>query len=284
MLLSICIPTYNRCAKLEGLLSFLYDEIMELEEIDVTNNIEVVISNNHSTDDSENVILNSMLYNSKEIRTHYVSNETNLGLAGNLGIVYKTAIGKYVWLMGDDDIYEKGILRRVYLEVAKDEYSFIFINHSIYIYAADGGKSGFESVVGDVDIRKGNKEILLEIFKYSGTSLMFISASVHRRINVVALLQKYELDMATPLCLSFFSATKGKVNIIKDVLIDDTVKGLSWSDSAYRLFHIEVPRVLFRLPGMGYSKRLVYPIIINYLWKRKRSYISHFIKELIGLK
>ena len=120
-LLSICIPTYNREKKIKNMLHFL-----DKERVLGNDNIEVIVSNNCSSDDTA-MILHS--YNSSNLFTF--NQNVNLGLIGNLLFLQNNANGKFVWFIGDDDILYPGIFDKV-LHVLSNysDIHHLFINYS----------------------------------------------------------------------------------------------------------------------------------------------------------
>jgi abequosyltransferase len=95
MLLSICIPTYNRAECLRKCLSGLLPQI-DNELVDI---IEVIVSDNASTDNTQEIVLDYSSY--KNFAYH--KNQTNLGMDGNFYACYKYAKGKFIWVFSDDD-------------------------------------------------------------------------------------------------------------------------------------------------------------------------------------
>jgi|GEM_PF-2646290 len=103
-LLSILIPTYNRAKLLELNLRQLKSQI----NTDIQNEIEVIVSNNASTDHTEEVL---------EQYKHLsyfkaISSQTNLGFDGNFASLVDRANGRFNWIFGDDDILLNGGLQR----------------------------------------------------------------------------------------------------------------------------------------------------------------------------
>lgn len=94
MILSIAIPTYNggRTIK-ECILSFI-------NQID--SNVEIVISDNCSTDNTPQVISELQLSFPGKIRYH--RNAENIGMDRNFDNAVRIANGVYVWILSDDDI------------------------------------------------------------------------------------------------------------------------------------------------------------------------------------
>jgi abequosyltransferase len=109
ILLSICIPSYNRGPFLAELLQSITDEITALPDSLSDACLEVVISDNASTDDTPNVVA---AYGRK-LRIRYVRQSENIGADRNYIAVVEAANGRFCWLMGSDDIVEAGGLEHV---------------------------------------------------------------------------------------------------------------------------------------------------------------------------
>lgn len=119
ILLSICIPTYNRAKKLEKLLNKLEKEIIlnKLEK-----EIEICISDNTSNDINKDIIEKK----SKKLNIKYNKNYENKGFDYNLMMTTKLATGKYIWFCGDDDIILENALQNL-LNILKNKESNIYI-------------------------------------------------------------------------------------------------------------------------------------------------------------
>lgn len=100
--LSLCIPTYNRSEYLTALL----DRILAQNEPD----IEVVISDNASTDNTAEVV---ECYRPKFSSLVYVRQPENIGMDRNFLAIVENATGDYAWMIGDDDCLEPGAIARV---------------------------------------------------------------------------------------------------------------------------------------------------------------------------
>lgn len=107
--LSFCIPTYNRAdfigETIESIISQANDEI------------EIVISDNASTDNTNEVVRK---YQRLFPQITYFRSDKNLGADWNYLKVVELAKGKYCWLMGSDDKIVNGAVNKVLHEL-KDE-------------------------------------------------------------------------------------------------------------------------------------------------------------------
>lgn len=249
--LTIGIPTYNRETKVLQLLKFLHQELFDFYEKDC---IEIIVSDNCSTDNTYRLLCD--VQNSHSLCYNFIlnKNKTNEGIIGNQIVLHNLANGNYVWIMGDDDIYHEGIIKHVYAEINKNEYSFIFINHCIYSRYI-GDNSYIPSMLDGVDINRTDKNVLLDITEKYGTPLMYISATIHKKRHIKELFdKKWKVNLAYPLLMSFYSASMGKTKLIEEVLIEDVCGEISWSNLQQQVFYVDVPYVFRKLGLLGYDK------------------------------
>lgn len=97
-LLSICIPTYNRCQVLDDTLNKLFSN-PDFDE----NIIEVIVSDNCSTDNTSEVVAKYSL-------VHYYRNEENIR-DRNFSKVLGYATGSYIRLFNDTISFKDGALK-----------------------------------------------------------------------------------------------------------------------------------------------------------------------------
>lgn len=109
-LLSICIPTYNRINELRELLNSIQSQGVKKELL------EIIISDNCSTDGTENMILN---FNEK-LNIVYLRKESNDGPDLNYMSAVDCATSKYCWLYGSDDLMSEFSLDRM-LNILSDD-------------------------------------------------------------------------------------------------------------------------------------------------------------------
>lgn len=105
-LISIAIPTYNRATLLVDTLNALvtHPELM-------SDDIELVISDNASTDTTADVVRDFSTRTGKAVR--FNRNASNVGIDGNIHAVSNLATGRYLLLMSDDDFLKPGALTRL---------------------------------------------------------------------------------------------------------------------------------------------------------------------------
>lgn len=95
-ILSICIPTYNRDIYLKRLV----DSIISQKEFINTNDVEIIISDNASTDSTKDMV--TKYINNYWDKIKFFQNEENIWMCWNLYKVRTLWTGKYLWLMWSD--------------------------------------------------------------------------------------------------------------------------------------------------------------------------------------
>lgn len=98
-LLSIIIPTYNRHDELSKLLDQLSIELLPVRE-----HVELLISNNHSSDETESVVHQFIAKRSNVIAVRYFEQTSNIGAPSNLHFLVKQSRSVFAWALGDDDL------------------------------------------------------------------------------------------------------------------------------------------------------------------------------------
>ncbi len=122
-LLTIAIPTYNRAAFLIRALNSIFIQYDE--------RVEILVSDNASADNTQAI---AEEFKIKYPQLKYVRNAKNIGPDANFLQCYNLATGKYVLLLGDDDLLvEKSLLSLLdFLEETKIDCSLVFLNHVFF--------------------------------------------------------------------------------------------------------------------------------------------------------
>ena len=98
-LVTIAIPTFNRAALLRGCIQSALAQTYR--------NLEMLVSDNASTDDTASVLLE---FNDKRLRV--MKQETNIGLLPNWNACLAGAGGEYVVFVSDDDRISPWLVER----------------------------------------------------------------------------------------------------------------------------------------------------------------------------
>jgi glycosyltransferase involved in cell wall biosynthesis len=120
-LLTIAIPTYNRSAFLRQLLDSLAEQVRNDPRV------ELVVSDNASTDETASLIEERQRLG---VRLTYLRNAQNLGPDANFLQCFESASGKYVWIIGDDDLVLPGAVEHVLEYLCRDEYDLAYVSQA----------------------------------------------------------------------------------------------------------------------------------------------------------
>jgi glycosyltransferase involved in cell wall biosynthesis len=115
-LLSVCIPTYNRAARLAGALEQF---AAVLRRSGHRGSIEIVISDNASPDGTAGVIRVAAGALAESVPLRVYTQRVNVGAEGNFKFLYEHARGDYVLLWGDDDTLNEEDFGRLVDDLAR---------------------------------------------------------------------------------------------------------------------------------------------------------------------
>lgn len=110
-LVSICIGTYNREKYIEETLKSLFKQSYT--------NLEFIISDNCSTDNTLNII--NSLFKRVNYKHKIILQEKNIGPHANYNDAIKHAKGDFICLFHSDDIYHENIVEESILKLNQDE-------------------------------------------------------------------------------------------------------------------------------------------------------------------
>jgi abequosyltransferase len=94
-LLTIAIPTYNRSPFLAELIAGMFPDLLTQPSV------QLLVSDNCSTDDTQSMLES---FRQRGLSFDYIRNSANIGPDANFLNCLNLAAGKYVWVLGDDDI------------------------------------------------------------------------------------------------------------------------------------------------------------------------------------
>lgn len=195
MLLSICIPNYNRPEELLRLLKTI--------DSNQPDEIEIVIHEDRSPKMAEirkNVEEFSRISKFKIV---YKENEENLGYDKNLRVCAKSAQGEWIVYMGNDDEFVSGALDKL-IDFLKQHGDLGYVLKSHYFIHRNGKKETFRYYGGTTFFQPG-LDTYIQMFRKS----VFISGFTIKRDLVVPLLKDdfdgtllFQLYLLAEVCLA----------------------------------------------------------------------------------
>lgn len=208
-LLTIAIPTYNRARILKEGLSRLYQEWLALDN---NSDIEILVSNNASPDNTDDVVKAIM---AKGFPINYNVNKENIGGDANILKCYQMARGRFAWVLGDDDFIKEGSLRIIIEFLSKHMDVGL-----VYLRCGWVGKRPLSNIYCNPE--KGLAKV--------GVALTLISANIVNKAYVAAFHGEYLDTMLSQVAFSLEAGIKSnKVAILNrnclDVAADEATSG-----------------------------------------------------------
>lgn len=108
MIIDILIPTYKRSKDLIYNLNLLQKELIDYELLD---KVRVIVSDNCSPDDTQEVVADFIEKKNKNFELDYYRTTENIGLERNSVNVLSKASSPFIMFLGDDDFLDKGYLK-----------------------------------------------------------------------------------------------------------------------------------------------------------------------------
>ena len=219
-ILTIVIPTFNRSKLLTKTLDSLSSQI----NTKIQNQVEVVISDNASPDNTGDKV-KDWIDNNSQIDAAYFRNPENLGFDRNFLLGAEGARGQFIWFMSDDDFLAEGAVEKiVHVLEHNTDITFAFVNYSMLT-------PGFEEYFP----YKYGENIKLapdEFFIRSEVGFSFVSSCIFKREVFIGLdLEKYIGSFWIHLYAAKDAAIQGVCLIIAEPLLKMVRPGLHESRS-----------------------------------------------------
>jgi glycosyltransferase involved in cell wall biosynthesis len=242
-LVSICIPTYDRelflAQALDSVLGQMGDEV------------EIVISDNASTDGTQDMV---RAYQAKHPEIAYYRNAANLGFDKNVLLAIERARGRYVWLLGSDDLLNPGAID-AFRSALRDRPDLVMAWVNYEVRDRDLKMQQTDQVLRlrrNLYFADANR-LLAKV----GHQLSFMSSLVLRRDIAMACLAEVEPfvgGMWVQLVLTLLVAKRGPTAVIAQASV---VRRLNYSPGDYEYFgtfSVGLNACLRQAVRLGYSR------------------------------
>ena len=293
MLLSICIPNYNRGKYLNNCLNSIL-----LAKSFSSLKFEICISDNGS---KENILSIINLYKKKGLKINFKRNSKNLGFGSNFHKVVNMAKGEFIWLIGNDDllyIYALKELERLFNK--NKNVDFFFINsssfNSKYVFKHKqpfNTKKIPKNIANFSKIKKSRKTKFFDLvnpsISWDFMLAMFLTISRRKKfIKNINLLDKKKLndvriwstiDNTAPHVKIFSHAFKNSNCYFQAKPLSVNLFGeKGWSHIYPFIMIIRIPEILdiYRKNGLPFIKYIVYK---NHALKKFVPYMYYILKN-----
>ncbi len=188
-LLSICIPTWNRRQFLDLSLRSLKEQLKDIDQ----SKLELFVSDNCSDDGTDRLVRD---YINQGLPINYFRQSENVGASKNFINCMRNCTGKYILLLGDDDILKPRALKRLIDSLEGKDYGLVFIYDQFNSSTKEFNNSEkfLKYVSFWITFMSGNvfrKEIVhqIQFDKYIGTHLIqvpfYITSALSSSCNLV---------------------------------------------------------------------------------------------------
>jgi abequosyltransferase len=250
IILSICIPTYNRASFLDRSLFYITSQISSVENL-----IEIIILDNDSSDDT---LLIVKKYVEKGFPISYIKNDYNLGPDINVDKCYQIANGKYVLALGDDDIIVLNSLKKLINLIENTDYGVIHL----------ASKPIESNIIYDFEKDSLNFKIYSnhdKFFEKIGYGITFISANIVNRKFYNNKLTSHYLGSSLPqvpfILISILKCNKNL--LIQDIILRAQVDNTG-GYNLLKVFGINLNKILSQI-SLEFPETRFYQIITNKL-------------------
>lgn len=270
MKLSFCIPTYNRCKFLKKNLDII---IRQIRELSVEKDVEILINDNASPDQTEE-LCQDYIKNNPDINIEFHRNEKNEGPDLNFIKAMHLAHGEYSILFGDDDFLIEGSLMKFFDLMDQKDIS-IFYSNRINVNAE--GKVLGEQIFLDIPVESkvfdfSNEDSTRSFFygvRTLGGIMTFISSVMYK----TSILQKFPLKrsvIGSNYAFLYYWWSEllngGKLCFINSSLVQATTSGATnnnYGKMVDRIMvdYVGIPQVINAVTNDDILKKYFYKVI-----------------------
>lgn len=129
-LVSVLMITYNQAEYIEQALTSVLDQICKFE-------FEVILSNDASSDNSDELISDLIENHSNGFRVKYFNQPINLGMNPNLAFSYGKCNGKYIAICEGDDYWTDSLKIQKQVDFLESNPDFVLCYHPVDVLFPD---------------------------------------------------------------------------------------------------------------------------------------------------
>ena len=264
--LTICIPTYNRAAFLDECLASLCPQLTE--------GVELIVLDNASSDETATVV--GKWRQATPLGIGYERHPENIGGNRNLDAAARRGKGRYIWVLGDDEVVLAGAVKRI-LSLVAQGVDFVILNHAIYDLKMEKPLVPYWFGLNeDRELKNCN-----EAMAYLGLSAGFISAIVTKREILTSPspeeAEKYAKHGFNQVYAFYKGLSSGGSGVVTGEVVlharGGNARGYDWSD-----FFVTGVGVVFSDLGRncGYSRKSVRAALSNCI---VRYHVGHLVES-----
>lgn len=280
--LTIAIPTWNRASRLNIFLKELLDHI---ENSEFTSEVEVLVSDNASTDSTRKVILShqSLFLEKKVAFVHLENHAADSFFDENVRRCYEGSSGQYVWFSSDDDNLYPDAISTIMETIIKENSGAFYFNFKQPPYCEQNPKvkknSRYEV------INKDSVDELQEIVGYPKLTSMVIHNGLKNLQPKVKELGFYHLELFVKAAHQFGGFVKSKQFVA--YADDDFIDQIRYAPYVGNNLNVQLMEFLPEINLMDYYQSLKIPYTcplsssLNLLgaFYRNKTKVPYFIRK-----
>lgn len=247
ILLTVAIPTYNRAWILPRTLNSVINQLHPKHQV------EIIVSDNASTDNTQEIV---ETYRRKCKDIQYYCNDSNIGADRNFLNCLRYARGKFVLLLGSDDIMLDGALEHICRFLRENpDITLLFLNHVFFKHSPDYGSNVYVKLSENIITQ--DKKVFMDIVR---KQITFMSVNIISREAFLAIenADQYIGISFIHSCL-FFSASSGnnaKLGVLASPCIGQDINPDNFSAVSLRVFGKNQHFLLCEVgPECGYDRK-----------------------------
>jgi hypothetical protein len=281
--LAIAVPTYNR----SKYLSITLDKIIK-ESKNYHDQVEIVISDNCSDDDTKSLIFSKNFPN-----ITYHKQDKNIGFMKNFEYLSSLVNSEYIWYLGDDDIPTSGSIKKILNVINDNSYSMLYLNSQAYEYRNTVSKI-YRQEKEDIIFNNGR-----DLFSFAHFGIQFISAVIVQTKYMINAIERHSnaFDKETHIIEFMDVMCQDKGYFISDIMIlagytDNNLNRNTYSSSYFikktnwlDIFFIYPQNIVkYAIKNLKYEEKNLqyfkeyndYQFIRTYSFKKKESNIIDY--------
>lgn len=261
-ILTIAIPTYNRANLLNLSLLRIIDAVKGYED-----DVEIVVSDNCSTDDTANVVKNAQ----RVFPIRYFKNAENIGFNYNyIKLIDNYALGEYCWVIGDDDCLYSNAIKEIFAVLKSNENLSCIYAKFDFKKEEEVLQEGFSKVAPNVTVpgkRCAFEELISKVGAPGNLMLTFISSMIFKTDLMKSIDKSFIAKESWETFYNLFPHSYFYSLIMKDKMayvfdypiVTAIVHNKSWDSKAGLLYLKFLPEVHQNYLDQGFEKSVLRP-------------------------
>jgi len=278
--LTIAFPTYNRAALLDGQLAWLERAIRGYEP-----RCEVYVSDNASTDETQNVVAEWRDRLTDRVAFRANRNDRNVGAIRNIAGCIVAAGSRHVWTVGDDDLIDDGAVGYVLDELRRHpDLALLTLNFSSRLVTT--GEVRFERCYRFADdaVHADGRPLFERCLEEDPGGVALTTAQIYRADLAQAAIREWRRgleNLVTQIYWTGYCAAHGSAKVTRETQLECAAGTHFFVGNprlSYKLDLGDTVELYARLTRIGYSRELCLRMAKSQLEGQKRRLVKGVLR------